>query len=121
MAKQICLMCFSFLCASQVVGAQPGNPLTDGARQNYGIIKVFVTRAAAKMSEEHYPYRPTPEIRSFGTLVGHLADANYRLCSIVSGATTPMDAGIEKSKTTKGDLMKALDESFAYCDKAYAA
>lgn len=34
---------------------------------------------------------------------------------------TPIDAGIEKSKTTKADLAKALADSFAYCDKVYAA
>jgi uncharacterized damage-inducible protein DinB len=31
-----------------------------------------------------------------------------------------MDAGIEKDKKTKADLVKALDESFTYCDKVYA-
>jgi uncharacterized damage-inducible protein DinB len=28
-------------------------------------------------------------------------------------------AGVEKSKTTKADLVKALNDSYAYCDKAY--
>lgn len=32
-----------------------------------------------------------------------------------------MDAGIEREKRTKADLTKALNESFAYCDKQYAA
>ena len=31
-----------------------------------------------------------------------------------------MDAGIEKNKATKPDLIKALGESFTYCDKVYA-
>jgi uncharacterized damage-inducible protein DinB len=108
------------LAASVPVQAQSDNPLTGGARLNYAIIKDFVTRAAAKMPEENYPFRPTPEIRTFGQLIGHVADANYRLCSVVAGQEEPMDAGIEKSKTTKADLASALAESFLYCDKQYA-
>src|SRR5258708_752752 len=101
--------------------AQSTNPLTEGARLHYGIIKGYVTRAAAKMPEADYPFRPTPEVRSFGQLVGHLADANYRICSVLAGQDPPMDAGIEAGRNSKIDLMKALDESFAYCDKQYAA
>jgi uncharacterized damage-inducible protein DinB len=108
------------LAVPAVAGGQPANPLTGGARLNYGIIKDFITRAAAKMPDEHYPFAPTSDIRSFARLVGHLADANYRLCSVVAGQTTATDAGIEKSKSTKADLAQALSESFAFCDKQYA-
>jgi uncharacterized damage-inducible protein DinB len=109
------------LVAGAPVLAQSDNPLTVGARQHYGIIKGYVTRAAAKMPEREYSFRPTPEVRSFAQLIGHLADANYRLCSILAGQDPPMDAGIEKSKKTKPDLVKALAESFEYCDKQYAS
>jgi hypothetical protein len=49
-----------------------------------GIVKGNVVRAAAKMPEAQYPFRPTPEVRSFAQLIGHLADANYRLCSVMA-------------------------------------
>jgi uncharacterized damage-inducible protein DinB len=100
--------------------AQSADPLTTGARFHYGIIKGYVTRAAAKMPEEHYPFRPTPEVRTFAQLIGHLADANYRLCSVLVGQDPPMDAAIEKNRSARPDLIKALDESFTYCDKVYA-
>jgi hypothetical protein len=99
--------------------AQSANPLTSGARLHYGIIKGYVTRAAVKMPEGNYPFRPTPEVRTFAQLIGHLADSNYRLCSILNGQDPPMDAGIERDKSSKADLVKALDESFKYCDKVY--
>src|SRR6185369_7782978 len=106
----------------QVVStAQSANPLTAGARLHYGIIKDSVTRAAAKMPDELYAFRPTPEVRSFSQLVGHLADANYRLCSVIAGLDPPIDAGIEKKNTAKAALVKALAESFAYCDRQYAS
>jgi uncharacterized damage-inducible protein DinB len=101
--------------------AQPANPLTAGATQHYGVIKGYVLRTAAKIPEDVYSFRPTPEVRTIAQLIGHLADANYRLCSIMAGQDPPMDAGIEKTKSTKADLAKALSESFAYCDRQYAA
>jgi uncharacterized damage-inducible protein DinB len=100
--------------------AQESNPFTNGSRFNYAIVKSFLTRAAAKMPEEHYAFRPTPEVRSFGQLVAHVADANYRLCSVVMGDNPPREAGIEKTVSGKEALAKALTESFQYCDGAYA-
>ena len=116
----ILIVALSATGSSQTPTAPP-NPLTTGARMHYGIIKGYVTRAAAKMPDDLYPFRPTPDVRTFAQLIGHLADANYRLCSVLAGQEPPMDAGIENSKHAKADLMKAVDESFAYCDKQYAA
>jgi len=121
--KVIALFAFSVSVLLVVAHAQQpqSNPLSGGARLNYQIIKGFVTAAAEKMPESNYGFQPTPEIRKFSELVAHLADANYRVCSIVSGQE-PMDAGIERSNKNllKADLTKALSESFAYCDKLYA-
>jgi uncharacterized damage-inducible protein DinB len=111
----------SVIAASGSAFAQSVNPLTDGTRLHYGIIKGYVTRAAANMPEDHYPFRPTPEVRTFAQLIGHLADANYRLCSVMAGHDLPMDAGIESEKPIKADLITALDESFGYCDRQYEA
>ncbi|MGA3301275.1 MAG: hypothetical protein ABSD87_14420 [Candidatus Acidiferrales bacterium] len=37
------------------------------------------------MPEENYSFKPTPEVRSFGQIVGHVADASYNFCSQASG------------------------------------
>ena len=118
--KRIGLVAIALVFAA-TASAQPANPLSAGARQHYGIIKNYVIRAAAKIPEDAYSFRPTPEVRTMGQLIGHLADANYRLCSIIAGQDPPRDAGIENTKTAKIDLVRALAESFAYCDDQYAA
>ena len=107
--------------AGSLAQAQSVNPLTNGARLHYGIIKGYVTRAAAKMPDEHYSFRPAPEVRTFAQLIGHLADSNYRLCSVLAGQDPPRDAGIERTAKSKADLVAALGESFTYCDNQYAA
>jgi uncharacterized damage-inducible protein DinB len=108
-----------------IVRAQPANPLSAGAKRTYDIIKGYIIRSAAKMPEENYAFKPTPEVRSFGQILGHIADANYGFCSAAAGEKPPaggFDAAvsIEKTKTSKADLEKALAESFAYCDKVHA-
>jgi uncharacterized damage-inducible protein DinB len=70
------------------------------------------------MPEENYSFKPTPEVRSFGQLIGHVADAQYAFCSTVLGEKNPAP-GVEKSKTSKADLVQALKDAVAYCDKAY--
>jgi len=77
-----------------------------------------VIRAAEKMPEENYSFKPTPEVRSFGQLVGHVADANYMFCSVASGEANPAK-NIEKTKTSKADLVAAMKDAVAYCNKAF--
>jgi uncharacterized damage-inducible protein DinB len=108
------------------VHAQPANPLSASAKRTYDIIKGYLIKSAAKMPEENYAFKPTPDVRSFGQIVGHIADANYGFCSAVAGEKPPAggfapDAvSVEKTKTTKADLEKALADSFTYCDKVHA-
>jgi hypothetical protein len=48
----------------------------------------------------------------------HVADSQYLFCSAALGKPNPAP-GIEKSKTTKADLVQAAKDAFAYCDPAY--
>ena len=110
---------------AQTAPAPPANPLSAGAKRTYDIIKGYITRSAEKMPEEHYAFKPTPDVRSFGQLVGHLADAQYGFCAGAAGEKPPAGGfdgttSIEKTKTTKADLQKALADAFAYCDKVHA-
>jgi uncharacterized damage-inducible protein DinB len=58
-------------------------------------------------------------VRSFGELGGHLADYQYVFCSAAAGEKPPV-SGIEETKHSKAELIQALKEGFAYCDKVYA-
>jgi uncharacterized damage-inducible protein DinB len=100
-------------CALQ---AQTENPLSTEAKQAYTSVKNNLLKAAEKMPEENYGFKPTPEIRSFGQLIAHIADVQTRGCAAVKGEQKSANAG---SKTAKADLVAALKESFADCDSAY--
>ena len=104
---------FAATCALQ---AQTGNPLITEAKQAYTNIKNNLLKMAEKMPEEHYGFKLTPEVRTFGQLVAHVADAQTRTCPAVKGEQKPANAA---SKTSKADLVAALKESFAECDNAF--
>ena len=83
-------------------------------------VSAWIERAAEKMPEEEYAFKPDPAVRSFGQILGHVADANYSFCSGVRGDSSP-SRGIEKTKTAKAELRVALHDAFAYCSQAYDA
>jgi hypothetical protein len=94
------------------------NPLSTELKQMYTGVKNNLTRMADKMPEEHYSFKATPEIRSFGELVAHVADSQARTCSAVNGEPKNLNAA---SKTSKADLVAALKQSFEMCDAAVNA
>ncbi|WP_321477081.1 DinB family protein [uncultured Paludibaculum sp.] len=104
--------------AASAFGQKTDNPLSTSTKGLYTMAKGNLVKAAEKMPEEQYDFKPTPDVRSFGQVVGHVADANFMFCSAAIGEKPPV-SGIEKGKTTKADLVQGLKDSFAYCDKAY--
>lgn len=98
--------------------APPANPITVSEKGLYSFVSGAVVGAAEKMPEENYSFKPTPEVRSFGQLVGHVADASVMFCSQASGETVA-PKNIEKTKTSKADLVAALKDGVAYCNKAF--
>ena len=95
-----------------------GNPFSTANKGTYERSKGILLRAAEKMPEENYSFKPVDTVRSFGEIVGHVADAQYLFCSTASGEKNP-SLNIEKTKTSKADLAAALKDAFAYCDKVY--
>jgi uncharacterized damage-inducible protein DinB len=83
-------------------------------------VSAWIERAAEKMPEEEYAFKPDPAVRSFAQILGHVADANNSFCAGALGESIQPPA-IEKTKTTKAELKAALHEAFAYCNRAYDA
>jgi uncharacterized damage-inducible protein DinB len=107
------------VCGTAMPSGAQNNPLSAEAKSDYRIVKNFIIRAAEKMPEEGYPFKPTPEVRSFGQLIGHIADDQYRYCSAVRGENK--SSGFEQSAPPKMEMVAALKAAFAYCDSAYDA
>ena len=86
--------------------------------------KTFVPAADA-MPEDKYGFAPTQGefkgVRTFALEVKHVAVANYMLGSAILGEKPPMEMGGPngpESIKSKAEIMKFLNDSFAYAHKA---
>jgi uncharacterized damage-inducible protein DinB len=95
------------------------NPLSTDLKNSYNGIKGTLTKAADEMSEADYSFKASPPERTYGAIVGHIADVQLALCGNGNGEQKMGDA--ERTKTTKADLVAALKASFDYCDGVYGS
>ena len=118
----------ALLVASTVYSQQPPAggqkiALATSLQRGYAGIKANFTAAADKMPEADYMYKvgSTPEARTYGQLIAHIAQAQFGQCSGLTGVANPMAGkNLEQELKTKAELTKALADSFALCDKAFA-
>ena len=113
----LCLLALPAFCQEK---QSSDNPFSAINKHGYERTKGILLRSAEKMPEENYSFKPVDTVRSYGQIIGHLADAQYLFCSTASGEKNP-DLKIEKTKTSKADLVAALKDGFEYCDKVYDA
>ena len=86
----------------------------------HGTIRRNLAEAAEAMTADDYGFKPTPQVRSFSELIGHVTFANYLMCSQATGQKSPATTNFERV-TDRAALIKSLNEALAYCDAAYAA
>lgn len=94
--------------------------LTAHSESMYHGIRKIVLAAAERTPEAQYGFRPVESVRTFGQIVGHIADSQYLFCSMTRGDKNP-GLQIEKTRSSKADLVAALREAFSYCESTYAA
>jgi hypothetical protein len=95
------------------------NPVTTMVKSQLPRFEKNMVGAAELMPAEKYSFKATPESASFGHMVAHSLQANYGICSKVSGTTAP------EVKLTDADpkdkLVAGLKDSFAFCTTALAS
>jgi uncharacterized damage-inducible protein DinB len=98
--------------------AQSANPITNSDKAIYVLVMSNVLKAADQMPESDYSFKASPDVRNFGQLIGHIADGQYEFCGPAIGDETKRP-GVEKTKTSKAELVQALKDAYAYCGRAY--
>ncbi len=114
----------ALLFAAGAAAAQTPTPppaslgLAEGLKRSWAGDKQNVTETADKMPDANFSFKPTPEVRSFGEVLGHIADGNMTYCSMAKGETPPKPSA--EKITVKADLIKTLNDSFAACDAVFS-
>ena len=85
----------------------------------YQEVRNFVIKSAEQMPEADYGFKPVATVRSFGQIVGHLANENFQMCATAKGEKRDAVQDFEKN-TEKAALVKAIKDAFVYCDAVYA-
>ncbi|WP_025764872.1 DinB family protein [Dyadobacter tibetensis] len=86
---------------------------------NWERAKAYTMEYLQAMPEAGYALKPTPEIRSFGEQMAHLADANYAFASGASGMQNPSKTSLEKQgELSKAALTQSVAESYDFVLKA---
>jgi uncharacterized damage-inducible protein DinB len=118
----IAMLSATLLLAQAPGGGQPPPPatLSVGLQRAYATIKTNLTNAAERTADADYAFRPTSEIRTFGGQLGHVANFHYLLCAAAKGVPNPNMGMDQEQKTTKAEFVRALADSFAFCDDAFA-
>jgi uncharacterized damage-inducible protein DinB len=90
--------------------------LSGESLRGYQNVQSNLAAAAEKMPEEHYGFKPTPEIKPFGQHVAHIALSQYGLCSRLKGEPNPKKDEKEETTRSKTDAVALLKGSAAYCE-----
>jgi hypothetical protein len=114
------------LAIPSVAGAQApapsADPISQSIRNAWAGAKRNITESADQMPEADYAFKPVDSVRSFGAILAHVAGANYVFCAPARNEKSPYEEDyFEKSTKTKAEVIKALNDSIAYCDAAYTS
>jgi hypothetical protein len=96
------------------------NPVVQAVTANYNRIKQNLVETAEVMPEENYSFKLSPAQREFGAWLEHTAQGNYSICAAIRASAPPEESKKVAGLTSKADLQRALQASFAYCDAALA-
>jgi len=88
------------------------------SKQMFGMVKNNFVALAEKMPDDGYSFKASSDIRTFGQIIAHIADAQAHFCSAVTGSQKSVGAA---AKTSKADLVAALKASVDMCDAAWDA
>jgi hypothetical protein len=128
--KRVSYLAAAALLLAANASAQPGGmtlTLSANLQRGYANIKLNVTQSAERLPEAEYGFRissapMTPETRTFGQLFSHIAQSQFGTCAAVRGLANPVQGQrLEETLKTRAEIIKTLNDSFAFCDPAFAS
>lgn len=106
----------------QAPTAVTADPLSTFVKGSFNQITRSLNGSAEQMPEANFGMKigTMPEVRTFGSMLGHIIDANYLFCSQAKGEASPATMRYETAKDlTKDQLVKAMHDALTYCSSAY--
>src|SRR5947209_4803036 len=97
------------------------DPQLASAKAFYVMVRANILKSADKMPEDKWGFRPTDEVKTYGQMLAHIADAQFYVCGIakLGDSAKTSNRSVEATAKTKAEILKWLNEGFAYCDGTY--
>jgi len=107
---------FGFLLiAMMALGAQQlsaQSSIAEQLREQWTSSRRQMVRIAEAMPADKYSYQPTPEVRSFGEILAHVAGEGLMEMEAVGGASQPGSPERFSSLRGRAEIIRALSEYF---------
>lgn len=117
MKRTLSILLFASFATSSALHAQNLSSVVNEVKQSYETVKNNLLKSAEKVPEEDYSFKPTPDIRSFAQVMGHVVAAQTHTCGVIAGDQKTAPPNLE----TKAQIVPALKQAFEECDKAYGS
>jgi hypothetical protein len=120
-ARSLLVMTFApALTIAQAQSSAPSaNPIADALRQSLTRSTKIMSAAAEAMPPEKFSFKPTASQSSYGHLIVHISESNFRFCSAVSGVAAPEQPKLTETDS-KDKLVAAVRSSFDFCSSSLA-
>jgi hypothetical protein len=109
--------------AAQAPAAAQPTTIAVAIQRGYNNVKMNLVQMVDKVSDADYGFKlgTQAETRNFGQLFAHIAQSQFNTCATAKGVPNPMmGKQLETELKTKAEFVKALNDSFAFCDDAYS-
>lgn len=120
MKNQLIVACSALAMLLPAGAEAQSEPVMESLRPQYERAKAYLLQIADESSDAEYAYRPAEDVRTTGQMLAHIAETQFFYCSAGLGEAEPLRRDVEGEATSKAEILAALQESFAYCDEAYA-
>lgn len=96
------------------------NPLSASTRGMYAQVRANIVASSTTMPDSNFNFRPTAEVRTFGQLLAHIANAEFTICAAAQGRPNPHPGNLEERSWSPSELRTLVRDAFTLCDGAYA-
>jgi len=108
------------LCALPVRAQQPDmKQTTAGLAKGFAELSGWVLKAAEMVPADKYSYKPAPTVRTFGELLGHIADGSNYYCGRALGRNVQWSDANAKGTVDKASIAPKLKEALDACTAAH--
>jgi uncharacterized damage-inducible protein DinB len=87
--------------------------------KSFAELSGWILKSAEMVPADKYSYKPAPTVRTFGELLGHIADGSSYFCGRAAGKKVQWSDAHAQGKTDKTTIVPALRAALDACSGAH--